>query len=158
MLQLDYLTEYTLHMKSSAVSMEGLEKMACEFATRLVPKKEGATVVALSGDLGAGKTAFARALARAFGIEEAVTSPTFVIEKIYIPTKGPFSRFIHIDAYRLNGKHDLEVLGWKELLQAPANLILLEWPERVLERIPQSAIRINLEFIDESTREVTIEE
>ncbi|MEK7132466.1 MAG: tRNA (adenosine(37)-N6)-threonylcarbamoyltransferase complex ATPase subunit type 1 TsaE [Patescibacteria group bacterium] len=145
-------------MKSPAVSMEGLEKMACEFATRLTPKKDGATVAALSGDLGAGKTAFAKALAHAYGIKEDVTSPTYVIEKIYIPAKGPFSRFIHIDAYRLNGAHDLEVLGWRELLLEPSNLILLEWPERVEGAIPADAIRISLEFVDENMREVTIEE
>src|SRR3989338_172816 len=123
-------------MGQQTLNMEEMSKLAMEFAGRLTPKKDGATVVALSGDLGAGKTAFAKALARAFGIEEDVTSPTYVIEKIYIPTKGLFSRLIHIDAYRLESEHDLEVLGWKELLQEPSNLIVLEWPEKVEGAIP----------------------
>src|SRR3989338_9666804 len=145
-------------MGQQTLNMEEMSKLAMEFAGRLTPKKDGATVVALSGDLGAGKTAFAKALARAFGVEEDVTSPTYVIEKIYIPAKGAFSRLIHIDAYRLKGAHDLKVLGWHELLLEPSNLILLEWPERVLALIPKSAIRISFEFIDEKTRRAEIEE
>lgn len=135
--------------------MEGLEALAGEFAGRLAPKKDRATVVALSGDLGAGKTAFAQALARAFGIEEDVTSPTYVIEKVYAPARGPFQRLIHIDAYRLNGAHDLYVLGWKDLMQEPGNLILIEWPEKVEEAIPPDALRITLEYVDEHTRTIT---
>ncbi len=142
-------------MKSPAVSLGEMEKLAGEFAARLVPEKDAATVVTLSGDLGAGKTTFAQALARAFGIEEDVTSPTFVIEKVYVPPKGPFTRFVHIDAYRLNGAHDLDVLGWKELLEEPRNLILIEWPEKVAQAIPESALRISLEYVDEHTRTIT---
>ena len=141
-------------MKSLAVSLKEMEQLAGEFTGRLLPKKDRATVVTLSGDLGSGKTTFAKALARTFGIEEDVTSPTYVIEKIYIPTKGLFSRLIHIDAYRLKDKHDLDVLGWYELLQAPGNLILLEWPEKVEGAIPSDAIRVSLEFVDEHTRAI----
>lgn len=141
-------------MKSSVVSIEGLGKLAREFAGQLVQKENDATFVALSGDLGAGKTAFAQALAREFGIEEDVTSPTYVIEKIYMPAKGPFSRFIHIDAYRLNGAHDLDVLGWKGLIQESGNLIVLEWPEKVEGAIPKGAIKVELEFVDEQTRKI----
>lgn len=130
-------------------------KLAAEFAIQLAPKKKEATTVALSGDLGAGKTAFAKALARAYGIEEDVTSPTFVIERVYVPRRGPFKRFIHIDAYRLNGAHDLAVLGWKELLSEPSNLIVLEWPEKVEEAIPADAFQISLEYVDEHTRTIT---
>ena len=135
-----------------------MEHVAAEFAAHLTPKKDSATVVTLSGDLGAGKTAFTKALARSFGIEEEVTSPTFVIEKIYALPRGAFQRLIHIDAYRLNGAHDLDVLGWRELLQESGNLILLEWPEKVEEAIPADALRISLEYIDEHTRKVMVEE
>ena len=138
--------------------VKGIEEMndvAARFAERLTPKNKGATVVALSGSLGAGKTAFAKALARAFGIEEEGTSPTFVIEKIYALPHEPFQRLIHIDAYRLNGAHDLDVLGWKGLLQEPGNLIVIEWPEKVAGAIPTDALNITLEYIDEHTRSIT---
>ncbi len=131
---------------------------ATRFAASLTPAAE-ATVVALSGDLGAGKTTFTQALARHFGIAEQVSSPTFVIEKIYSieggPPAGGFTRLVHIDAYRLKGSHELEALGWAELVHNPENLVLIEWPERVAELIPSSAHRIALTFIDEHTREIS---
>ena len=152
-----YLTGYTVSMERQPVNVETMDKIAVEFATHLKPNNEVATVVTLSGELGAGKTTFARAVARAFGIEESITSPTFVIEKIYAPTFGQFSRLIHIDAYRLNGAHELEVLGWRELLREPGNLILLEWPEKVAGAIPAGAIHVSLTFVDENTRTISYE-
>lgn len=136
-------------------SVEEMDKIAAGFALRLTPKEDWATVVTLSGVLGAGKTTFARGVARAFGIEESVTSPTFVIEKIYMPTRGPFSRIVHIDAYRLNGAHDLEVLGWKELIQESGNLIILEWPERVASAIPANTIQLTFTFADQNMRTIS---
>ena len=126
---------------------------AARFAATLA-RGAAATVVALSGDLGAGKTTFVQTVAKHFGIEEQVSSPTFVIEKIYEIAHGAFARLIHIDAYRLKGAEELEALGWSEIVSDPANLILIEWPERVAELIPASAHRIALTFIDEHTRTI----
>ena len=117
-----------------------------ELIVGLQPKADTATVVALSGELGAGKTTFTQKIAKALGVEEAVTSPTFVLEKIYKLEGQKFTHLIHIDAYRLNGAHELEVLGWKELLADSGNLILLEWPEKVVGAIPKDAIRISFEI------------
>ncbi len=117
---------------------------AARFARDLIPRADGATVVALSGDLGAGKTTFTQRLAQEFGVEDQVNSPTFVIEKIYACSQGPFVRLVHIDAYRLKGAHELEVLGWKELVGDKGNLILIEWPENVTDAIPTDAIRVSL--------------
>ncbi len=145
---------YNWRVEHTVRGIAEMNSAAAIFAERLAPREKGATIVALSGSLGAGKTAFAKALAREFGIDEDVTSPTFVIERIYIPAKGPFRRFIHIDAYRLKGARELEVLGWKALIQEPDNLILLEWPEQVEGAIPKDAVRISLEFVDEETRSI----
>jgi tRNA threonylcarbamoyladenosine biosynthesis protein TsaE len=109
----------------------------------------GATVVTLSGELGAGKTTFAQKLARELGVEEHVTSPTFVLEKIYRLNGRQFERLVHIDAYRLESSRELEVLGFKELLDDPKNLILLEWPERVPELVPKDAISIRFDITGE---------
>jgi tRNA threonylcarbamoyladenosine biosynthesis protein TsaE len=117
-----------------------------EFISTLEPKVGAATVVILSGVLGAGKTTFTQEVAKALGVEEAVTSPTFVLEKIYKLEGQKFSHLVHIDAYRLNGAHELGVLGWKELLADSGNLILLEWPERVDGAIPEDAMRISFEI------------
>ncbi len=116
-----------------------------------------AGVVALQGDLGAGKTAFTQEVGKLLGITEGMQSPTFVIMKIYpIDFKG-FKNFIHIDAYRLEHESELLHLGWQELIREPENLIFIEWPERVAGIMPESAKTINFTFIDEVTREITHE-
>ena len=122
---------------------EMIEESA-RFAGTLSPRSHGATVVALSGDLGAGKTTFAQGIARALGVEEQVTSPTFVIEKIYSLQNQKFARLIHIDAYRLKDSHELEVLGWKEVSADPENLIIIEWPENISGLVPETAHRVSL--------------
>jgi tRNA threonylcarbamoyladenosine biosynthesis protein TsaE len=127
-------------------SLEEFREFAIRFAANIALKADRATVVVLSGDLGAGKTTFTQAIAQTLGVEESVTSPTFVIEKIY-PLQGkPFDRLIHIDAYRLDDPRELETLDFAGLLSDPKNLILLEWPERVTRLIPEDAIRIRFDI------------
>ncbi|OGG58553.1 tRNA (adenosine(37)-N6)-threonylcarbamoyltransferase complex ATPase subunit type 1 TsaE [Candidatus Kaiserbacteria bacterium RIFCSPHIGHO2_01_FULL_56_24] len=129
---------------------------AARFAATLHPRPE-ATIVALSGDLGAGKTTFVKGVAKALGIGEHVTSPTFVIMKIYdldSPPAGGFKRLIHIDAYRLKGIQHLKVLGWEDLIKDPGNLILIEWPEKIDGAIPANAVRLTFRHGTEDTREI----
>ena len=143
---------------SMKVSVAGVNEMQTE-AAKLVDslaKHTLATVVTLSGDLGAGKTTFAQGIAKALGVEEAVTSPTFVIEKVYALADQKWLRLVHIDAYRLKGVHELEVLGWKELIADPGNLIVIEWPERVPGAIPGHATKIHFE-IEGDGRNISIE-
>ncbi len=127
-------------------SGEELGQYAAEFSAGLRPNAAHATVITLSGELGAGKTTFAQGIARALGVEETVTSPTFVLEKVYQLEGQRFSRLVHIDAYRLKSARELEVFGWKELLADPANLIVLEWPERVEDAIPEEAIHVRFDI------------
>lgn len=130
--------------------------IARQFAERLEPHADRATVVALSGDLGAGKTTFAKAFAAALGVPEAeVTSPTFVIEK-RLPIQGKpfFKTLVHIDAYRLEKPEELERLGWERTLADKTNLVLVEWPGNVGSALPSDAVRISFRFVDENTREI----
>lgn len=122
--------------------LDAMKAEAARFAHSLVPRPQ-ALIVALSGEFGAGKTTFVQGMAEALGVKEKVTSPTFVIEKAYELEHQAFSRLIHIDAYRLKGSHELEVLGWKEIVRDPGNLILIEWPERVAACIPPDALRLS---------------
>jgi tRNA threonylcarbamoyladenosine biosynthesis protein TsaE len=143
-------------MTHSTHSLDEVQSLATQFATSLTPRKNVATIVALSGDLGAGKTSFVQALARTYGVIDHVTSPTFVIEKIYqLPPDQPFKKLIHIDAYRLNTARELEALGWPELVANPEHVICIEWPERVAECIPADAITVSCRGIDETTHEYT---
>lgn len=116
-----------------------------------------ATVVALEGDLGAGKTAFVQEVGKILGIEENIHSPTFVIEKIYATNWKGFKHLIHVDAYRLETGKELLHLGWGEIIKEPENLILIEWPENVVGIIPEGAKRISFKFIDDVTREISYE-
>ena len=140
-------------MEQKITGVESMQHYAAEFVGALV-RKERAVVVALRGDLGAGKTTFVQGAARALGIAEPITSPTFVIQKAYQLSGQTFARLVHIDAYRLGGAHELEALAWKETLVDPNSLIFLEWPERVQGAVPADAALLHLRFIDESTRGV----
>jgi len=135
-----------------------LDAEAARFIGTLAPRSSGAILVALSGELGAGKTAFTKAVAHALGVEETVNSPTFVLEKIYSldSARGEnakaFSRLVHIDAYRLETGSDLASLGFDELMQDAGNLILLEWPERVADALPTPAARVSLIALPDASR------
>ncbi len=122
---------------------------------------KNALVVGLSGDLGSGKTTFTQRVAGLLGVEDQITSPTFVIEKIYQTKDISFPQFVHIDAYRLESSKELEVLGFKNLLSglgglAPS-LIFIEWPEKVAEILHQETIMVRFKVIDETSREISIE-
>lgn len=137
-------------MEKHMRTLGDLEQEASSFIDALVPNPERATLITLSGELGAGKTAFTKAVAATLGVTDTVTSPTFVLEKIYSldPQRGgetpKFERLIHIDAYRLDRGDDLMPLGFAVLLRDPKNLILLEWPEKVGDALPKPAVSISL--------------
>ena len=136
-------------------SRREMQQVAADFIQKQQPRTDMATIVTLSGDLGAGKTTFAQGVARGLGVDETVTSPTFVIEKIYGLTGQKFARFVHVDAYRLESAHELEVLGWREIAHDPSNLIVVEWPEKVAELIPKDATMVRFD-IDGEKRIISI--
>lgn len=114
-----------------------------------------AMIVALHGDLGAGKTTFVQIIARVLGVAESVVSPTFIIQKRY-PLEGQiFSNLIHIDAYRLENIEQLAVLDWEELERDSSNIIFVEWAENVAEILPPETKHIYLKYIDEETRSIS---
>lgn len=129
---------------------------AAQFVADLSPQHDVATVVALSGDLGAGKTTFAQGIAAALGVVEQVSSPTFVLENIYALEGQRWERLVHIDAYRLEGAEELAPLGWDALVKDARNLIVLEWPEQVAGAVPDTAITIRLKDAGAEARQVTI--
>ena len=112
-------------------------------------KRAGATVLALHGELGAGKTAFAQALARVLGVSEYVTSPTFVVMRLYpVTAHAFFTTLVHIDAYRIESVAELAVLGFQEVLSTPQNLICVEWAGNVAEVLPEDALHITFTHSD----------
>ena len=100
------------------------------------------TVVAISGDLGAGKTTLVQAICRGYGVTEEVTSPTYALVHEYA---SPRSRVHHLDLYRLEGEGDLTNIGWDDVM-ASGGLVLVEWPERAGARLP-AHVPIDLEHL-----------
>ncbi len=149
------------------VTLQTLREAAQEALSRLETlPQDHAAVLALSGELGAGKTSLTQAIAHELGIEESVTSPTFVIEKIYeLPgaREGEALGFrnyrwkflIHIDAYRLNSKEELKPLGWDDVIANSENLVIVEWPSNVAGAFPPDAVFAELVVTGETSRELS---
>ncbi len=144
-------------MKVTSQSLAETRAAADTLLARLTPREE-ATIVALQGDLGAGKTAFTQEVGKILNIRENIHSPTFVIEKIYDIDYHGFQKLIHIDAYRIEKEAELVNLGWHEITKDPKNLIFIEWPELVPNLIPQDAVRVSLEFVSETVRHIHLHE
>lgn len=100
-------------------------------------------VIALRGDLGAGKTTLVQAICRGYGVTQPVTSPTFALVHEYA---SPSTPVYHLDLYRLRSQAELEGLGWDDLVSANA-LVLIEWPERAGSLLPSGHVPIALEHL-----------
>ena len=138
-------------------SLKDTEKIAKELLSSLIKKDDEATIIGLYGNLGSGKTALTKAMAKELGIKDHVTSPTFVIEKIYDTQNKDFPRLVHIDAYRLDNGEDLQKLDFEELVSNKNNLIVIEWPENIKDILPENHIKIHCTFLDENSRKFEIE-
>lgn len=110
------------------------------------------TVIAYRGDLGAGKTAFTRGLARGLGITESVTSPTYTIVNEYLGGRLPL---FHFDMYRLGGEDELFDIGWEDYLER-GGVCAVEWSENVPDAM-ENAISVTIFRLDEDTRKIVIE-
>ena len=119
-------------------------------------ERKEATVIGLTGDLGSGKTAFAQGFAKALGVKEKITSPTFVIEKRYKTRNKNRKNLIHIDAYRIKDPKEILDLGWEEIAGDPKNIIIVEWAERIKKILPKKHIQINFEHMDGNKRRIKI--
>ncbi|MFA6981644.1 MAG: tRNA (adenosine(37)-N6)-threonylcarbamoyltransferase complex ATPase subunit type 1 TsaE [Patescibacteria group bacterium] len=131
-------------------TLEDTKKLAERVAEKLIP----GDVIALSGDLGSGKTTFVKFLVEALGFDSKVQSPTFVICRKYVGGKGPIKVINHIDLYRIQNKVELEGLGVSELLTERDAISVIEWPDLIEDKLPQGTMKITFEYIDEEKRRV----
>jgi tRNA threonylcarbamoyladenosine biosynthesis protein TsaE len=130
-------------------SPEQTEAIAAGLAASL----HGGEVIALHGDLGAGKTRFVRGLLRGLGgSERSVSSPTFVLLNVY---SGGRLTVYHLDAYRIAGPDDFEAIGFSELLEQ-GGVVVVEWAERVDRLLPGERIDISIEHLGEDRRKLTM--
>lgn len=142
----------TYHTKSTEETQEIAKNLAKELT--------GGTVLALSGDLGSGKTTFTQGLGRALGIEK-VNSPTFVILRSYDVRNKiqdvSMKTLYHIDLYRTQTEHDIEGIGLDEIFQDQEAIVVIEWPEKLGDMLPEKRVDIRFEYINENERKITIE-
>jgi tRNA threonylcarbamoyladenosine biosynthesis protein TsaE len=126
-----------------------------KIAQDVIKKLSGGEVLALVGNLGAGKTVFVKGLAKALGIDDNITSPTFVLMKIYQTKHATIKRLVHVDCYRLEKVDDLEEIGLADYLHDPVNIVVIEWADRIVS-LPKNTININIEYINNHERHIKV--
>lgn len=128
--------------------MEETISLAFELGAGAIP----GTVFALIGDLGSGKTVFAKGIAKGMGITDEITSPTFTLMEIY---EGPRPLF-HFDLYRISRTEEMDQLFFEEYWEDDG-VSVIEWADRALDRLPESRITITIDYLNENCRSITIE-
>lgn len=124
-------------------------KIAAEFAATL----NGGEIVLLSGELGAGKTAFVKGLAAALGITDEVTSPTFTLMNVY---RGALTLY-HFDVYRLHSGKEAYAAGLTEFFGEAGSVSCIEWWENVADAIVGDTIKITINYLENEMREINVE-
>jgi tRNA threonylcarbamoyladenosine biosynthesis protein TsaE len=110
-------------------------------------------IISLIGDLGSGKTCFARGVAIGLEADERyISSPSFIIVNVY-PAKHPV---YHIDLYRLSGNEEIEEIGIVEMMEEGKGVYVVEWADRMIELLPSERMDVHLTWLDASRREITL--
>ena len=137
-------------MKSLTIpDLASIDNVAKEFISMAGAKR----VVAMSGDMGAGKTTFIQALCRALGVSQTVNSPTFALINEYF-TSGKESIF-HFDLYRIETSEELLDIGYEDYFYSGA-WCFIEWPEKAPELIPEEALQVKINVLEDESRQISI--
>jgi tRNA threonylcarbamoyladenosine biosynthesis protein TsaE len=158
-------------------SFEQTQDLGRKFAENL----KGGEVLALHGDLGSGKTTFVQGLAKGLGITQRIISPTFIIMRTYQVIKSSsfakgfgtrsshppspkasagqgqvIKSFYHVDLYRIETERDVEGLGLLELMGDPGNIVVIEWPDKIANLLPENRMDMFFEYVDEERRKIIL--
>lgn len=145
------------YLTNSADETKQLGKKLARGILKEKTKKKEALAVGLTGELGAGKTAFLQGFARGLRIKGRVLSPTFVIyKKSKIPASGNYKNFFHIDCYRLKNEKEILDLGFRKIIGDPENIVVVEWAERVRKIMPRKTIWIKFKFLGLNSRKIIL--
>jgi tRNA threonylcarbamoyladenosine biosynthesis protein TsaE len=136
---------------SQHVETHSLEETV-EFGERLAGELQRGDVLALSGELGAGKTALVKGIARGLGITQAVTSPTFTLVHEYAHGRLPL---FHVDLYRLDNVEQALAIGIEDYVNGPG-VTAIEWAEKIERLLPAHTARIRMESVSENTRRIEV--
>ena len=146
-----------VQMKRKVVEVNNVSELDV-IANELVSTFSGGELILCSGTLGVGKTALAKSIGKALGVESIINSPTFNILKVY---KGTDFNFYHIDCYRLEKTDTSNIfLDINDACNEKNNIIFVEWPEFIKYKFDKEipVIKINIEYLDENNRKVTIKD
>lgn len=135
------------------------EKETEELGKTFAGERHSRDVVCLYGDLGLGKTTFARGFAKGLGITKRIISPTFPIIRVYrLKNENSFEiqDFYHIDLYRIEGENAVSGLDMDDFLGAVGTVSAVEWPEKIREKLPKKRWDIFFDYISENERKITI--
>ncbi|MBN4046796.1 tRNA (adenosine(37)-N6)-threonylcarbamoyltransferase complex ATPase subunit type 1 TsaE [bacterium AH-315-P07] len=141
------MSDTTLQIETA--SPEQTEALGEALAHAMFP----GTLIALYGDLAAGKTCLVHGIAQAFEVQEPVSSPTFTIVNEYHGTQTLY----HIDLYRLTSLEEIQDLGFEEYIDHPEAICIIEWAERADELLPESRVNIRMEHLGEDQRSISIQ-
>jgi tRNA threonylcarbamoyladenosine biosynthesis protein TsaE len=141
--------------------MEMVTKSAQEtqrLGEKIANQLKGGEVLALSGELGGGKTTFLQGLAKGLGIKERILSPTFIMMRQYSVTdhRSRITDFYHVDLYRVESEKDIEGLGLEEIWGDPENIVTIEWAEKIKNILPKKRMEIFFEYLEENERRITV--
>lgn len=125
-----------------------------EFAALIAEKTNAGTVIAMKGDLGAGKTCFTRGFAKGMGYDGDVNSPTFAIVNEYLGGRLPI---YHFDMYRISGWEDLYTTGYFEYMES-GGVLIIEWSENIESALPEQVVTVTIENVGEHERKITVEQ
>lgn len=132
------------HINSPAKTKKFAGLLAKKLSKRK-SRRRGALILALTGELGSGKTTFTQGFLRALGVKPKITSPTFVLIKNYKLKTKNYKLAYHIDCYRIKKPKELLKLRLKELLNSPQNIVLIEWAEKIKRILPKNSIWLKFE-------------
>lgn len=128
----------------------------------LAEKLKGGEVIALHGDLGSGKTTFMQGLATGLGITRNIISPTFIIMRTYTVGKSEpgtgIGTLYHLDLYRIQTEAEAIDLGLSDLMEQPENIVAIEWPDQIENLLPEKAIHVYFEYLEEDKRKIRIQQ
>ena len=139
-----------VYRSSSFQSTKEYGAALARFILERGPRSKGAVVIALSGNLGAGKTTFMQGFLKACGVRKGGTSPTFILVHAYRLKKMPFVGLQHCDLYRIKSVKELKQLGFYEIINNEDNIVCIEWPERIKKYLPKSTIWIDMKHVGNS--------
>lgn len=144
---MQYVSQSAADTRAIAAKLAQKVRVAMPLAT--------ATVIALRGDLGAGKTTFTQGFARALGVAQQPKSPTFLLAKQYAIPGTSYSLW-HLDCYRLQSHSDLATIDLHGIFTDASNIILIEWPENIGDGLPRDRIEVHFEHAGDDKRSITI--